>query len=343
MLAAVTLAPDEIRPAEVPAIAIEASEPAAAVYEAAFEDEVEEPEAVDPLDSIEAMDPIEDPADFTFTVEIGGTVYLRIGDAVVDGDRDSAVLVRDDFVTSAIAPLSASALPEELRRWKGRRVLVNGTCEARVVAFAEIGRTSGDAYLASPDEDRAGATWTVETVFSSGSTMIAGELDRDCTGSWARAADRPAVGRAIAVDDIRLERAARRAFLASYADAIAAGWREAAQDGNWRDHVALEARIVKHSITGARWAYVHALKPGGCGDHEVNVAATYQIADDGSLTEIETGELPGRELADLADLNGDGWFERLVIHEDGSDRSLVGPADSTPLAEIDVPLHGCGC
>jgi len=174
--------------------------------------------------------------------------------------------------------------------------------------------------------------------------MIAGKLDRPCTGSWARAADRPAVGRAIAVDDTRLERAASRAFLASsHADHIAAGWSEAKQAGDWRDHVALEVRIVRHSITGARWAYVHARKPGGCGEYEVSVAATYQVADDGALTAVETGDFPGRVLADLVDLNGDGWFERLVVHEDESDRSLVGPTDSATLATIDVPFHGCGC
>jgi hypothetical protein len=189
VLAVVTLARDNTRPAEVPTLAIEAREPAAAVHEVALEDEVEveEPEAADPLDSIQAMDSIEDPADFTFAVQIGGTSYIRIArdeDVVVVADRDRAELVHDDFVTSAIAPLPASALPAELRRWRGRRVLVDGTCAATVVAFAEIGRVSGDPHLASPDEDRARVGWTVETAFSSGSTMIAGKLDRPCTGSW---------------------------------------------------------------------------------------------------------------------------------------------------------------
>ena len=359
VLAAVTLAPGDVRPAEVPVLALEAREPApavhAVVYEVALEDEVEAPEAPDPMDprdSIRAMASIEDPADFTFVVEIGGTTYIRIGDFAGDADRDDAVLVGDDLVHAAIAPISASALPEELRPWSGRRVLVDGTCAATVIGFAEIGRVSGDAGLASSDEDRATARWTVETAFSSGSTMIAAELDGDCTGSWARAADRPAAGRAIAVTDAGLEGAARGTFLASHAAGIAAGWREAAQCGNWiepalagdwRDHVTGEARIVQHSITGARWAYGPARKPGGCGDHEVNVAALYQVAADGALTEVETDDFPGRELAALVDLNRDGWFERLVVHTDPADHSLVGPADSTELASIGVPFHGCGC
>lgn len=347
VLAAVLLAPRAPRPVEGPALALEAREPAAAaVHEVALEDEAPEPEAAEPLASIrpsQTMDAIEDPADFTFVVEIGGTTYIRIGDLAVDAERDSARLVQDDYVASAIAPISAGALPEELRSWRGRRVLVNGTCAARVVGFAEIGRVSGDPYVVSPDEDRAGARWTVETAFAHGSTMIAGALDRDCRGSWARAADRPALGRAIALRDARLEGAARRAFLASYADLIAAGWREAAQDGDWRDHVTLEARIVKHSITGARWAYVHARKPGGCSAHDVNVAATYRIAGDGSLTAVEAADLPGSALEALVDLDGDGWFERLVVHADPADRSLVGPADETELAAIGVPFHGCGC
>jgi len=346
VLAAVTLLPEAPRRVEVPALALEAREPAAAVHEVALEEEAPEPEAAEPLASIRpsrTMDAIEDPADFTFAVEIGGTTYIRLGDLAVDADRDRAELVQDDYVTSAIAPISAGALPEELRPWRGRRVLVNGTCAARVVGFAEIGRVSGDPYVVSPDEDRAGARWTVETAFSHGRTMIAGALDRDCRGSWARAADRPAIGRAIAVADARLERAARGAFLAAYADLIAAGWREAGQAGDWRDHVTLEARIVQHSLTGARWAYVHARKSGGCGDHDVNVAATYRAAADGSLTAAETAGFPGSVLEALVDLDGDGWFARLVVHTDPADRSLVGPVDETELAAIDVPFHGCGC
>jgi len=157
VLAAVTFARDNPRPAEVPTIAIEAREPAAAVHEVALEDEVEveveEPEAVDPLDSIQTMDSIEDPADFTFAVQVGGTSYGRIArdqDVVVDADRDRAEMVRDDYVTSAIAPLPASALPAELRRWRGRRVLVGGTCAATVVAFAEIGRSAATRTSRAP-------------------------------------------------------------------------------------------------------------------------------------------------------------------------------------------------
>jgi len=196
VLAAVALAPQGARPVEVPALAIEAREPAApAVHEAASEDEVEqpeEPEPADPLASIREMQPIEDAADFTFVVEIGGETYIRIArdeDIIVEADRDHAQLISEDYVTSALAPLAASALPDELRAWRGRRVLVDGTCAARVVAFAEIGRVSGDPRVASEEDgDRSDARWTVETAFSSGNRMIAGKLDRRCPGSWARAA-----------------------------------------------------------------------------------------------------------------------------------------------------------
>ena len=211
-----------------------------------------------------------------------------------------------------------------------------------MVSFAEIGRVSGDSWAANPDEQPPGTGWTIATAFSYGSTMIAGKLDRRCPGSWARAEDRPPIALATFVDDSRLERAARDAFLASpHAEAIAAGWTEAQQEGDWRDDVAVEAQIVEHPLTGARWAYVHARKPGGCSDHDVNSAATYQISDDGTLTEVETDGFPGDTLADLIDLNGDGWFERVVVHRDASDHSLVGRTGSSPLAKIDVPFHGC--
>lgn len=353
-LAAVTLAPAHVRPVEAPVLPplpLLAPEPAVAVHEVAvaLEDAAPEPAPADPRDSLRAMASIEDPADFTFVIEVGGTSYLQIGDFAVAADRDSAELADDGYATAAVAPIAARALPEELQRWKGRQVIVGGTCTATVIGFAEIARVSGDPRLALSEEERiteerTDVPWTVERVFSAGSTMIAAELDRHCAGSWARATDRPAVGRALEIDDTRLERAARRAFLASaYADVIAAGWRAAEQPGDWRDHVTLEARIVKHSITGARWAYVHALRPGGCGEHEVNVMAIYQVAADGALTEIETEELPGRALEALVDLNGDGWLERLVVHGGPSDRSLVGPVDSTTLASIHVALLGCGC
>ncbi|HWO25977.1 MAG TPA: hypothetical protein VNO30_44925 [Kofleriaceae bacterium] len=347
-LAAVTLAGDADPPAEAPAVALVASEPAAMVHEAAaaFEDELAEPEAADPLASIQPMDEIEDPADFAFVVEVGGTTYIRLSNVVVEADRDEAILVNDDYVTSAVAEIAMDGLPEELVPWKGRRVLVGGTCAATVIGFAEIARVSGDPHVVSDssDEDRLAMRWTVETAFEHGTTMIAAELDRDCPGAWARAADRPAVGRAIAIDDAALDRAARGAFFASsHADLIADEWRKAEQKGDWRDHVPLDVRVVEHSITGARWVYVHARKRGGCGDHDVNDAVTYQVAPGGALTEIEADGFPASELEALVDLNGDGWFERIVSHWDPSDRSLVGPTDGTTLAEIDVPFHGCGC
>jgi hypothetical protein len=352
-VAAVALAPDPARPDEAPALALGAREPpAAAVHQVALEDEIAEPTPIDPLDSLQAMEAIADPADFTFTVYIGGTTYIRIAsdaEVAVTADRDDAVLTNDDGIAVAIAPISAAGLPEELQRWKGRRVLVGGTCAATVIGFAEIGRISGDPRLARDggDDDHpdpAGATWTAEAAFSHGSTMIAAELDRRCEGSWARAADRPAVGRAIAVADRRLEAAARRAFLASgHASAIAAGWSEAKQEGSWREHATLTASIVEHSITGARWAYVHAYKSGSCGEYGFDDAAIYQIADDGALTEIETRDSSGHDIEELVDLNGDGWFERIVRDEVPGGHSLVGPIDGAALESIHVPFLGCGC
>ena len=82
VLAAVTLSRAAVPTAEEPALAIEAREPVAVsapVREVALEDEVEAPEAVNPLASIESMGEIEDPADFAFVVEIGGTSYVRLG------------------------------------------------------------------------------------------------------------------------------------------------------------------------------------------------------------------------------------------------------------------------
>jgi hypothetical protein len=177
----------------VPVFAIDARETAVSVREVA--PEVEAPEAVDPtdpLDTIQPMDAIVDPADFAFVARVGGTAYIELasfGDAEVAADRTNADLLGDGSVAAVIVPLSADVLPESLRPWKGRRVLVNGTCAATVVGFAEVTRVSGDPRFVLPIEGRPdNPTWTLEAVSSSGSTMIAGELEGDCTGSWARAA-----------------------------------------------------------------------------------------------------------------------------------------------------------
>jgi hypothetical protein len=345
-LAAVTLAGDAARPVASPVVVLPAREPVAAVreVEVALEAEPSAPAAPAPLAALKPMDLIADPADFAFIVEIGGTTYMSLGDFVVDADRDDAVLVEDDFATSAIAPVSASPLSEELRPWINRRVLVGGTCAATVIGFAEIGQVSGDPYVLSDDPDRASVRWTVESAFAHGNTMIAAELDGDCSGSWARAADRPAVARALAVTDPRLEGAARRAFLASsHADRIASDWRRDGQPGDWRDLVPPQVRVVEHASTGARWIYVHARMPGNCGDYDVNVAAIYRVAADGALTEVETDDFPGNILEELVDLNGDGWFERIVGQRDPVNRTLVAPTDRTTLAALEVPFLGCGC
>jgi hypothetical protein len=346
VFAAVTLARHEPKPVGIPTIAMTTPAPTTSL-EVSLEDEVEEPEAVDPTETVQSMGEIDDPADFAFVVEVGGTTYVRLAaddDLDVEPKHDRAKLVVDDFVTSAIAPVSARDLPAHLRSWKGRKVLVDGTCEAAVVGFVALARVSGDPLYADDGEGDPRQGWTIDTAFSSGRTIIAGRLDGDCIGSWARAADRPEIGRAIAVDDRKLEAATRRAFLASdHAAELTASWREAKQAGDWRDHASLDVRVVKHSITGERWAFVHAHKSGACGEYEVNVAATYQLDETGVPTEVAAGTLPGSTLEALVDLNGDGWFERVVIHEDDSDRSLTGPVDDTALAAIDVPFHGCGC
>lgn len=346
VLAAVTVARHEPRPQGIPTLAIGAA-PAVAAQHVVFEDEATEPEAVDPTESIQSMGEIDDPADFAFVVEVGGATYVRLAaddDLGVEPKHDRAKLVVDDYVTSAISPLSPRDLPERLRSWKGRKLLVDGTCEAKVVGFVALARASGDPRYADDAGGDVDQSWTIDNTISSGRTIIAGRLDGDCIGSWARAADRPDVGLAIALDDDKLEAAARHAFFASeHAEEIAADWRKAKQQGDWRDHASLDVRVVKHSVTGERWAFVHARKSGACGEHEINVAVTYQLDEAGLPTEVTAGPLPGSTLEALVDLNGDGWFERVVIHEDDSDRSLTGPIDDAALAAIDVPFHGCGC
>ena len=103
------------------------------------------PSEDEPVEEIRGHEAITDPAEFAMVFDVGGTLYLRLSQEERATARGEALLLENAGVTSVVAPVAASALPAAFRSWVGRSVLVDGTCRARVVGFAEVSRVSGDA------------------------------------------------------------------------------------------------------------------------------------------------------------------------------------------------------
>jgi len=278
-----------------------------------------------------------DAAQFRFVVRVDGASYLELP---ADDVTPHALphFVMEDGVATAIAPLTPNEVPEALRRWQGRAVLVDGACRAHVIGFARIWRLTGDPGYAGI----AGDHWTAAAVVEHGSPIVAARLD-GCRGAWARDASLPPAGLAQPIDAPALVAAARVDLLGGeLAHDTQTEWAAAGLAGDWRTEVPISALAARHSITGERWIVLHAKQGTGCGDHAVNIVAVYRANADGTITRIGARTAEIDSIEQLVDIDGDGTFEIVATENWGLDRTLIDLHGST-LSTLPLQFYGCPC
>jgi len=333
------------RIATLPAIAVPPSLP---------EDDAPAPEIEDvgtidiEEEAIRGHEPITDPAEFAMVFAVQGTSYLRLsGDDVPDEERvvrGSPEVLEDDGVYSVVVPVALGAVPPELRAWAGRDVLVDGTCRARIVGFANISRVSGeagDAWDYENEQEREVPAWTAEAVVASNVTLAA-KLD-GCHGTWARAESYSPAAVAAKIDAPALESAALADLLAKTDDdELQRSWAEMGGEGDWRDAAEVVSHVYQHPLTNERWVFVQARKLGSCGDASFDVMAAYRAREDGTVRRVADLDFGYETIEQVVDLDGDGQPE-LVLGE-GDHSALVDLANERHES-IHVPYHsyGCGC
>ena len=311
--------------------------------------ELEQADDVEPVDDDELRGhaPIVDPAEFAFVYTVDGVDYVRLSTGERATSRGTPRLITEGDVFAVVAPVSASAMPEQFRAWLGRTVLVDGTCASRVVGFAEVSRVAGMPpearyYEEEYDPDAEAAEWTIESV-TADNVELAAQLDGTCGGTWARADSYPAATVATKLDDSKLETAARADLLARRADdPVQEQWQESGGEGDWRDAVDVVTSTYQHALTDERWVIVQARLAGGCGEPGVEEMAVYRANPDGTVRRVADLGYALEDIEQVVDLDGDGQPELLTARD--GDLSLVDLAGESHDA-IGVPerYDGCGC
>jgi hypothetical protein len=300
------------------------------------------------LEEIRGMDPIEDPAEFAMVFSVDGVSYLRLSADEQATSHGHERMVDDGTSIAVIAPVSMSAVSPEMRRWAGRTVMVDGTCRARVVGFAEVSRVAGDPpgtgdYYYSPEEDRPDEKpeWTIESVRAD-NVVLAAKLD-GCSGSWARGTEFSPAAIATMDSDAELEAAALADLTAKTDyDAVQERWKENGGEGDWRAAVAPTVVMYTHPLTGEHWIFASAYQYGDCGSPGLAVMAAYRATADGKVHRVADLDYAGQTLDTVIDVDGDGQPELLV---GGGDNMDLVDLKNTNHDSISVTYHswGCGC
>jgi hypothetical protein len=304
---------------------------------------------MDDLEEVRGHAAITDSAEFALVFELEGTSYIRLSTELRATARGRARMIVEDGVHAVVAPVAASALPGGLaNKWRDRTMLVNGTCEARVIGFAEVSRVSGDPpgsedYWFGSDDERPAKepTWTRESIVADNVTLVA-KLD-GCSGTWARGSDYERAQVAHSVSAPGLETEALADLLARTGeDPIQDEWKQMGRDGDWRDSIDVQATTYEHPTTGEKWIFARAYKDGDCGEFSVSKMAAYRVGSSGKIHRFTDLEFAGEPIEDVVDLDGDGQPE-LVLG--GSNAAELVDLANTRHDSISVPFHhyGCGC
>ncbi len=310
------------------------------------DDEVVETED-DDIEEVRGLTPLEDVGELALVFDVDGTSYMRLSHELRASARGKARMIVADDVYAVVAPVSASAMPNDLATWNGREVLVNGTCRARIIGFAEVSRVSGDPpgsenYWYSSEEDRPTTppAWTIATVTADNVTLAA-KLD-GCDGTWARSADYEPAQIAHNAEAPALETAAIADLLVNDNETLAKEWKDSGGEGDWQDEVDIDASTYEHPVTGDKWIFVTAFEAGGCGEPSLSRMVAYRAGKSGKVQRFADLDYAGRSISDVVDLDGDGQPELLLGA--GTTTDLVDLAN-VDHASISVPVHhyGCGC
>ena len=280
------------------------------------------------------------PGELHFVVKTGDAAYLVLGDLPPDAPlpaHGEVSLGGETWSPLAVAAIADADIPEELRAWRGRQVVVNEELTTEVVGFALVAALEGDPLYSGGEVDR----WTGESVLASGKKMLAARLAAGESGFARDAATAPfAVAEPIAARAAL--RGARRDFLASEA-AFAARADFSAESGEPADFAPLVSElVVRHPLTGSIWISLHLEAGDLCGGAEVNLWGLYRVDGDTAHREhIGPLERTG-SIETLIDIDGDGRLEVLTRGQLGIDRQLFS-AEGALKKELERPFYGCPC
>jgi hypothetical protein len=281
--------------------------------------------------------PLPPGARFSFVFRAGGTTFMQLEDLGTwyPGDIDEQQVYEDDDVSSFIHPLQGELVPPDDRAWRGRRVVLDTGCRARVTGFALVARVVGD-----PDWVQSGdKTWDPVLLMADGRKVIAATLD-GCAGTYARDASLPPAAIPAVVDDPQLAARARQLLETSpAARAAQTGWIDTwHRTGSVLADPALvvTARVLRHPVTGDTWIAVTEHRDHGCGDPDTNLFGLYRLGPYATLLPVAQRALPELDTLDtLLDVDGDGqlelvghaWrgLEQLLVRHSGTEVSRAGP------------------
>jgi len=281
--------------------------------------------------------------DVSLVFTAGGAAWIKLAEVEVAPRHGKVVLTEDDYVVSAIAPIAEANIPAKHRSWLGKRVVVDGTCTARVTSIAVVSRLTGDPSYAGVEA--ADDKWTASSAFQSGIKLVAAKLDNCAGGTLARSANLAPIVIPSEIQDESLAAAGLAALQASPdVKAGAKEWKELQQKGNWTDdeYTQKSVRVVRHPTTGVTWVSAHFYHGGGCGAPNLSAWGLYRVGDDGTLVRVKAslGELTSIEK--LVDLDNDGELEVLGRPWLGTERA-VQASDGATLDTLALPYFFCPC
>jgi len=268
--------------------------------------------------------------DVQLVIAAGEDTFIRLD---TEADVPTGTFRLIDKLT-AVASVRDRDVPADVRAWRGREVLVDGTCRAKVTGFAVVSRLDGYPEYAGVKR------WTGASVGQHGSHALVGRLS-GCFGTWARAAELSPVRAAAKLPaDPQLDvRARSDLFATAFANDLQTQWKKASVPGDWRLEVPIATRIVRAS-DGLRYVLLHARNIATCGDFGVDVLAVYRENSDRTLQRVSLHNADLNELDGVLEIDG-------YLYATGTagltDYRVIEDLDGDNQVTDYIPFVGCPC
>jgi hypothetical protein len=268
--------------------------------------------------------------DVQLVVAAGEDSFIRL-DAEADVPTGTFRMI--DKLT-AVASVRDRDVPAAVRAWRGREVIVDGGCRAKVTGFVVISRLEGYPEYAGVKR------WTSASVAEHGSHALFGRLS-DCFGTWARAAALPPVQLAakLPADPLLDFRARSDLFATAFANDLQIEWKRANTLGDWRLEVPIATQIVR-APDGLRYVLLHAHNTATCGDFGVDVLAVYRENSDGTLQRVSLHNADLNEIDNVLAIDG-------YLYASGTagltDYRVIEDLDGENQVTDYIPFVGCPC
>jgi hypothetical protein len=278
----------------------------------------------------------------------GGNAYIQLnGTSSNMPGHGAARYVPEDYaedVGTAIAPVTGG-VDESLTAWIGKSVIVDGTCEAKVVALELVTRGSGSFdYMGVELNENSSDDTKATALLKNGHVVLAGRLD-GCTVNlgYARAAELAKSLNGIEINSKPLvEKAQNTLQRSAMVKAKQKALLENDDVSEEESFAEFSSHVFRHPQTGTTIVSVHMMSWLGCGYDGINVWGLYEVVDGSQLDELSLIELTDTVHIDHAvDIDADGTFE-FMGREILSGRRLI---DSTGevLNTLVEPFYGCPC